>query len=83
MALSYDEDGETIRAPKKVKKWMGSVPTNCDKCSQPLSQQFIDGATQMGQWGILCAACHHRCGCGLGLGRGQRYDLKTLEKIDG
>lgn len=66
-----------------VKKWMGGRPTRCDKCGQPLAGVFIDGRTQMGPWGILCRACHQRCGVGLGTGRGQMYDLVTLEKVGG
>ena len=64
-------------------KWMGGIPKTCDLCHQDLIQQFIDGRTQMGPWAILCAVCHSRYGCGLGIGSGQRYDLKTLEKVEG
>jgi hypothetical protein len=66
---------------KKV--WMGTVPTHCGLCKQPLVQQFIDGATRFGYWAIMCALCHRDQAIGLGLGKGQRYDMKTLEKIDG
>lgn len=65
------------------KKWLGTPPEKCDLCHKPLTQQFVDGATVYGPWGILCAVCHKRYGRGLGTGRGQRYDLKTLEKIEG
>ena len=66
-----------------AKKWMGSKPERCDLCNKPLKQQFVDGRTWAGQWGLLCIGCHHREGVGLGLGKGQRYDLQTLEKIEG
>jgi len=64
-------------------KWRGSKPEKCDLCGKPLAQQFVAGKTVRGPWGIMCAVCHFRFGMGLGLGRGQRYDLTTLEKIDG
>lgn len=70
------------RVPRK-KYWMGARPTNCDLCGITLTQTFVDGRIQSGSWGILCAGCHRDDGCGLGTGNGQRYDLKTLEKIDG
>jgi hypothetical protein len=68
-------------APKKM--WMGTAPQLCQLCSNPLKKQFVDGKTQMGPWGIMCVSCHKRRGCGLGTGRGQKYDLVTLEKIEG
>jgi hypothetical protein len=68
---------------RKPKKWMGSKPTTCDLCHKPLVDQFIDGRTAWGPWGIMCRSCHFAQGTGLGTGRGQLYDLKTLEKLDG
>lgn len=67
----------------KPKKWMGSKPETCNLCSRPLQQQFIDGRTAYGYWAIMCVHCHRIVGCGLGTGNGQRYDLVTLEKVDG
>jgi hypothetical protein len=72
-----------IPKPPRKKMWMGVAPQICELCGNPLSQQFIDGRTKDGRWGILCAVCHSRAGCGLGTGKGQRYDLVTLEKIEG
>lgn len=66
-----------------AKKWIGPKPVKCDLCGKPLSQQFVDGKTIMGPWGIMCAVCHHHRGVGVGTGRGQRYDLESLEKIEG
>jgi hypothetical protein len=66
-----------------AKKWMGVTPANCDLCHVPLTTEFIDGATAFGPWAIMCPACHRDQARGLGTGRGQKYDLKTLEKIDG
>jgi len=64
-------------------KWQGSKPEKCDVCHQTFEKFFVDGKTQMGPWGLLCLACHHRVGVGLGTGRGQKYDLATLEKVEG
>lgn len=65
------------------KKWQGSKPTNCDLCTMPLKTTFVDGRTKMGPWGLLCPTCHASHGCGLGTGNGQKYDLKTLVKLEG
>ena len=65
------------------KKWMGSKPEKCDICFEPFEDVFIDGKTYMGPWGLLCRTCHSTHGCGLGTGRGQKYDLETLEKLEG
>jgi hypothetical protein len=68
---------------KRKKVWMGAVPTNCEICHIQLTQTFVDGKTAFGPWAIMCAGCHRDQGQGLGTGRGQRYDLKTLEKVEG
>ena len=65
------------------RKWMGPVPQHCDICQKPLKGPFIDGRTRMGPWGIMDESCHKQVGSGLGPGRGQKYDLTTLEKIGG
>ena len=71
---------------RKPRYWMGSAPTKCDLCDEPLGKDFVDGQTRTGQWGILCPQCHHDEGRGLGVGRGQQY-LRTPEdkwlKVDG
>ena len=56
-----------------VKIWMGSTPTSCDLCGCAIDEQFVDGKTVMGPWGMLCLKCHREHGVGLGTGRGQRY----------
>ena len=66
-----------------AKKWMGTVPKSCDLCNKPLKQQFVDGKTQRGPWALMCGVCHSRNGYGIGTGLGQRYDLVTLEKVEG
>ena len=70
---------------KPKKKWMGSKPVDCDICSKPFEEYewFVDGKTMMGPWGLLCPICFRSYGVGLGTGKGQKYNLETLEKIDG
>ena len=68
-------------------KWL-SKADNCDICKEPLDwalnkQWFVDGATQMGPWALMCPRCFEMYGVGLGTGRGQKYDYKTKEKIEG
>lgn len=54
-------------------EWLGSEPKACDICTKPIKDTFIDGATRMGPWGILCPSCHKSHGVGLGIGKGQKY----------
>ena len=70
---------------EKTKHWMGSDPTTCDICEQPLHKVFIDGKTSLGPWGIMCVLCHNIHGAGLGTGRGQKYKKTdtTWTKIEG
>ena len=62
--------------------WRGTPPKTCQLCNRPLKQQFVDGANG-GPWAIMCPSCHHSYGVGIGTGRGQRYDLQTLLKVEG
>ena len=68
-------------APKK--RWETKAPEKCDGCGDILETYFIDGKTIFGPWAIMCENCHTTHGVGLGIGLGQKYDLKTLEKIAG
>lgn len=54
---------------------MSELPEHCDICKTKLVNlvEFIDGATVLGSWAIMCHPCHHRYGRGLGTGRGQLY----------
>ena len=84
--MHFKETGETNfpgprRAPKKY--WLSTKPDVCDVCDQELKVVFFDAKTKMGPWGILCKDCFERVGIGLGLGLGQKYDLTTLEKLEG
>ena len=64
-------------------KWMGQVPRECDLCDVPLVDFWIDGRTMFGSWANMCIPCHEHMGMGLGTGKGQKYDLKTQEKVEG
>ena len=69
---------------KEPKKWVGTLPTNCDVCGKPFTDTFIDGRTTFGgRWGNLCPTCHSGWGVGLGEGFGQKYDAKTGVKLEG
>ena len=66
-----------------IKKWMSAAPKDCQICGYALMKFFIDGRTLAGPWGILCTECHAKRGVGLGEGRGQKYNLDTLVKVEG
>lgn len=70
---------------KTVKKWLSPRPTKCDICNYEFlsGDEFIDGATTMGPWGILCKKCHTLYGRGLGTGKGQKYNWSNLIKLEG
>jgi len=65
------------------KKWMSTKPVTCEICGNPLKDVFIDGKIKLGPWAIMCERCHAILGEGLGPGKGQKYDLNRLEKIEG
>jgi hypothetical protein len=66
-----------------VGKWSGSAPEKCDICHRHLTFFFVDGKTKWGPWGIMCVHCHREHGRGLGIGSGQKYNIDTLEKVEG
>lgn len=72
--------------PKKV-RWIGSPPKKCDICHKPITDEFVDGATQFrGIWGNMCPDCHKKYGNGVGTGSGQRYVKQedgTFLKVEG
>lgn len=68
------------------KKWYGTWPSNCQRCGDDLSktEYFCDARSITGQWLLCCPQCHQDICLGrLGTGKGQKYDSKTLEKIEG
>jgi hypothetical protein len=68
-----------------TKKWRGKLA--CDFCAEKgvelETEFFVDGATKMGPWAMMCDAHFHRVGVGVGPGSGQRYDAKTGVKVAG
>lgn len=54
----------------------------CDICGT-VPQKIVDGKTRQGPWGMMCRPCHKIYGVGLGTGRGQLYDNRTGEKLEG
>lgn len=65
-------------------KWIGSKPVDCELCNQPYKDYFIDGVTDYGSWAMMCIECHKKQKYGgLGMGFGQKYNLQTLEKVEG
>ncbi len=65
-----------------VKNWSGSTPIYCDACNIAFGKFFIDGNTVSGRWGLFCESCHSEIGIGLGVGKGQKYDRKTLLRVE-
>ena len=64
-------------------KYQGQLPEKCDLCEEPLVDEFVDGVVQGRGWADMCVPCHARFGIGLGTGCGQKYHIKTGEKIAG
>jgi hypothetical protein len=55
----------------------------CQLCLEPLTESYIDGATVVGPWAIMCDGCHKEFGVGWGIGRASRHDVKTGKKLVG
>lgn len=75
-----------MRESKKPRKWLGTWPANCDTCGTNLAdtEWFADAKSSSGPWGLFCPACHKRyCSGKFGTGLGQKYDSKTLLKLEG
>lgn len=68
--------------------WFGPRPKECNACGGSLEKStvFVDGVirTSTGpMWGVYHVTCYKDHGGKFGTGLGQKYDMKTLEKIDG
>jgi len=59
------------------------VDKGCDICKAAFTDVVYDGKTLHGPWAFMCEDCFQDLGVGLGTGRGQKYDVKTLKKIEG
>lgn len=70
----------TLKKLSPEKRWPGPKP-ECDICKDKPRLFFVDGSTQSG-WAVLCEVCFDIYGLGLGPGVGQKYDAKTLVKIE-
>ena len=67
---------------KTVKKWLGNKPENCECCGGKIGSVFYDCYIPGGAWGLICNSCFADYNCKLGMGCGQKYDTKTLEKLN-
>jgi hypothetical protein len=68
------------------KKWLGSAPIyDFDIYDKPCNMEpwFVDGRIKSGQLALMCPTHFQVFGVKLGLGKGQKYDLKTLIKLEG
>lgn len=59
------------------------VDAGCQICHSDFTEHVIDGRTKNGPWAYMCEDCHTEIGCGLGTGKGQKYSVETLEKVEG
>ena len=69
-----------------ARTWQGEKPTQCDACEGDFlrSTSFVDGVIHCSTgstWGLFHVTCFKRHNGTYGVGRGQRYDMKTLERI--
>jgi len=72
--------------PLPIRKWFGTWPAICNMCGSylPDEKYFYDASDNQGDWGLFCPQCHKDyCGSRLGTGLGQKYDSKTLVKLEG
>jgi len=58
-----------------MRKSYSRPPFICDFCNTKIVDEFVDGATKLGFWSIMCPICFMSHGVGIGIGRGQRYHL--------
>lgn len=70
---------------KETKKWLGDRPENCECCGGKIGEVFYDCRipSYYTYWRLVCHNCFIGQNCKLGTGHGQKYNTKTLEKLDG
>lgn len=61
-----------INLTEQDKFWMGHVGDK-DDFQKPIKDEFIDGKTTYGPWGIMSPESFRQFGVGIGLGKGQWY----------
>lgn len=69
---------------KTVKKWLSGKPSKCEFCNRPfdsVDKYFYDFKTRKGFWCLGCKDCFKYEDGKLGIGYGQKYKLKTMEKV--
>lgn len=64
--------GKGAHASAAAVYWMGRVPPT-DDFGDPVSDEFVDGKTDMGPWALMSPRSFDRHGVGIGMGSGQRY----------
>lgn len=73
--------------PEEKKRWFGDVPAACELCKKPMTGNvFFDAVVRVhtrNLWALVCETCHRHFGVGLGTGKGQKYDLTTMAKLEG
>jgi len=65
--------------------WMGNV-SDKDDFGKPIKDEFIDGKTNQGPWGIMSPESFRIYGVGVGQGKGQKYKKQSdgkWKKIQG
>lgn len=67
---------------KPIARWLGKA--QCDFCRTKESPFWYDTRTTHRPWALTCEDCYSKYGLGkLGQGYGQKYDGKTLLKLEG
>jgi hypothetical protein len=85
--LSRAEERRYVES--KPKKWLGTWPAKCDACKADLTLYpvFYNAearyGTWNGHWGLFCQTCFDYFRCMIGPSYGQKYDSKTLIKLEG
>ena len=59
------------------------VSRGCEFCGKEFTEFVYDCKTIHGPWANLCTQCWLNLGTGLGVGLGQKYSIKTLQKVGG
>jgi hypothetical protein len=83
--MDFVTRGLMAQTKRKV-MWLSPRPTQCNACEGSFLKHtvaFVDGWIPGVGWGVYHISCFKTHKGVLGTGRGQKYNMKTLEKIDG